>query len=493
MLLKYFYDAKLAHASYLVGCQAVGEAIVIDPGRDVAPYLQEAEANEMRLAAVAETHIHADFVSGARELAERSGARLYLSDEGDADWKYSYHEEYDHQLLVDGDHFKVGNIRFEVVHTPGHTPEHICFLVTDTAGADKPIGIFSGDFVFAGAAGRPDLLEKAAGISGTAAEGARRMFHSLQRFKQLPDYLQVWPGHGAGSACGKGLGSIPSTTAGYEKLFNPALAYDDEEAFIRYLLADQPEPPRYFAVMKRVNKEGPAILRDLPEPPALPVVRLPELLAGGAQVVDTRETDAFAAQHLAGTINIPAGQLSAWAGWLVNYETPLYLIATPGAVTTIVRDLRYIGIDQIGGYFDTAAMEALAATDYPRQSYAGVRPAEIAGQILNGDVVLLDVRNQAEWQEARLPNGRHLMLGYLPQRAHELASDKPVVVQCRTGNRSAIAASILQAHGVTAVLNLEGGIHDWQAAGLPVEKPPAIGEEAIGAEAVGEEAISVSR
>jgi hydroxyacylglutathione hydrolase len=470
MLLKYFYDSKIAHASYLVGCQAVGEAIVIDPGRDVEPYLREAEANEMRLAAAAETHMHADFVSGARELAERCGARLYLSDEGDAGWKYHYCDVYDHQLLVDGDHFMLGNIRFEVIHTPGHTPEHICFLVTDTAGADKPIGVFSGDFVFAGAAGRPDLLEKAAGFSGTADAGARRMFQSLQRFKQLPDYLQVWPAHGAGSACGKGLGSIPSTTVGYEKLFNPALAYDDEEAFVRYLLADQPEPPRYFAVMKRVNKEGPRVLRDLPQPPALPVEQLPELSAGGAQIVDTRDTGAFAGQHLAGAINIPADQLSAWAGWLVDYERPLYLIADPGEIAAIVRDLLYIGIDQVGGYFDTAAIGSLAAMGHPLQGYGMVRPQEAAAQILNGEVLLLDVRDQAEWEEMRLPNAHHMMLGYLPQRAQELAGDKPILVQCRTGNRSAIGASILQAHGITAVLNLDGGIQEWQAAGLPVEE-----------------------
>jgi hydroxyacylglutathione hydrolase len=468
MLLKYFYDAKLAHASYLVGCQAVGEAIVVDPGRDVAPYLREAEANEMRLAAVAETHIHADFVSGARELAERCRAKLYLSDEGDADWKYGYHQAYDHQLLVDGDQFMIGNIRFEVLHTPGHTPEHICFLVTDTAAADKPMGLFSGDFVFAGAAGRPDLLEKAAGIGGTAVEGARRMFHSLQRFRELPDYLQVWPAHGAGSACGKGLGSIPSTTAGYEKLFNPALSYGDEEAFVRYLLADQPEPPRYFAVMKQVNKLGPPLLAELPRPAKLPATRLPALLSDGAQVVDTREADAFARQHLDGAINIPADQLSAWAGWLVDYDRPLYLIADPAEAATVVRDLVYIGIDRIGGYFDTAVHGILMEEGRPLQSYRTVTPQEIADQVLNGEVLLLDVRNQSEWDEARLPNAHHLMLGYLPQQAQDFAGDRPVVVQCRSGNRSAIGASVLQANGVTAVMNLAGGILDWEAAGLPV-------------------------
>jgi hydroxyacylglutathione hydrolase len=203
MLLRYFYDQKLAHASYMVGCQQTHEAIIIDPGRDLEPYLKEAEAQELCIVAAAETHIHADFVSGGRELAERTRARLYLSDEGDQDWKYQFLDGLDYQLLYDGDTFKIGNIKFEVLHTPGHTPEHISFLLTDTAGANRPMGIFTGDFVFVGDVGRPDLLEEAAGFKGTKEVGARQMFKSIQRFKELPDYVQVWPAHGAGSACGK--------------------------------------------------------------------------------------------------------------------------------------------------------------------------------------------------------------------------------------------------------------------------------------------------
>ena len=195
MLLRYFYDTKLAHASYMVGCQATHEAIIIDPGRDLEPYLKEAEAQEMCITAATETHIHADFLSGAREQA-----KLYLSDEGDTNWKYQFLDGVDHQLVKDGDTFKIGNIKFEVLHTPGHTPEHISFLITDTAGADQPMGIFSGDFVFVGDVGRPDLLEEAAGFKGTKEIGARQMFQSLQRFKALPDYVQIWPAHGACSA-----------------------------------------------------------------------------------------------------------------------------------------------------------------------------------------------------------------------------------------------------------------------------------------------------
>jgi hydroxyacylglutathione hydrolase len=227
MLLRYFFYDKLAHASYLVGCQATGEAIVVDPGREVEPYLAAAEDEDLRIVGVTETHIHADFVSGARELAERTGARLYLSAEGGREWQYQYQDEYDHQLVRDGDSFYVGNLRFAVMHTPGHTPEHIALLVTDTKGADRPMGLFSGDFVLVGDVGRPDLLEKAARVANTAEVGARQMFGSLQRFRQLPDYIQVWPGHGAGSACGKALGAVPSSTVGYEKLFSWAFQEED--------------------------------------------------------------------------------------------------------------------------------------------------------------------------------------------------------------------------------------------------------------------------
>ncbi|EMI52833.1 MBL fold metallo-hydrolase, partial [Rhodopirellula sallentina] len=220
MLLKYFYDQKLAHASYMVGCQRANEAVIVDPGRDIEQYLEMAEREGVRVVAVAETHIHADYVSGARELADRVGAKLYLSDEGPDEWKYLYADQYDHEFVHDGDSFMIGKIRFEVMHTPGHTPESISFVVTDQGGgADEPMGIFTGDFVFVGSIGRPDLLEEAAKIEGTAEPGARDLFRSAERFKAMPDYLQVWPAHGAGSACGKGLGAIPSSTVGYRKRF----------------------------------------------------------------------------------------------------------------------------------------------------------------------------------------------------------------------------------------------------------------------------------
>lgn len=233
MFLKYFYDKSLAHASYMIGCQRSGEAIVIDPSRSVDQYLDAATAEGLRIVGSAETHIHADFVSGSRELADRVGAKLYLSDEGPADWKYQFAVQHASELLKHGDVFHVGKVRLDVMHTPGHTPESISFVLTDEGGgANVPMGIFTGDFVFVGSIGRPDLLETAAGVVGSAELGARQLFQSVQKFRALPDHLQVWPAHGAGSACGKGLGAIPSSTVGYEKLFNPALQFHDEQKFV---------------------------------------------------------------------------------------------------------------------------------------------------------------------------------------------------------------------------------------------------------------------
>jgi len=469
MLLRYFYNQKLAQASYFVGCQETEEAIIIDPARDIEPYLDAAEAEGMRIVAVTETHIHADFVSGTRELSERTGATLYLSDNGGEDWKYQFVKDYNHILVRDGQLFNVGNIRFEVLHTPGHTPEHISFLMTDTAGADRPMGIFTGDFVFVGDVGRPDLLEKAANMANTAELGARQMWRSLARFKQLDDYLQLWPGHGAGSACGKELGAVPTSTVGYEKLFNWALNQPDEELFIGQLLAGQPEPPRYFSVMKKVNKEGPELLHSLALPEHLAFNQLEQVLADKMPLVDTRTAAAFAAGHIPGAINIPyEDSFANWAGWLLDYNTPFCLIAGQHNLAEIARDLASIGLDNCAGYFEISTTRSWSAAGNDLQYYNNVLPAQVAGQVNSDEVILVDVRNESEWAEGHIPGARHIMLGYLAQRSGEIPAGLPVVVQCRTGARSAIGASILQAQGIPAVANMMGGIRDWEMAELPL-------------------------
>ena len=477
MLFKRFYDTQLAQASYLLGCQQSGEALVVDPNRDIEQYMTAAEAEGLRITHVTETHIHADFVSGARELAARTGAQLLLSDEGTADWKYTFAAEAGARLLKDGDTFTIGNVRVEALHTPGHTPEHLSFLVTDGAVGVGPWGVLTGDFVFVGDVGRPDLLERAAGYVNTMEAGARTLFRSLERFRQLPDHLQVWPGHGAGSACGKALGSLASSTVGYERLTNWGLAISNEDEFVRAVLAGQPEPPRYFAQMKRINKEGPRLLGGFHVPPHLAPQSLRALLARGEVVVDTRPAAKFAAGHVPGTINIPldAG-FTTWAGWLLPYDGDIYLLldgSAPLLVEAAVRDLATIGLDRVAGAFAEDAVAAWAASGGQLDTITQLTPIDVAALLERNDVTVIDVRGRAEWDGGHLPEARNVPLGYLVDRMSELPVGRPIVLYCQGGARSSIGASILRARGVTGVMNMAGGYAAWQRTGLPTARDSA--------------------
>ena len=472
MLLKYFYDRSLAHASYMVGCQRTGEAIIIDPGRSIDQYMDAAAAEGLRITGAAETHIHADFVSGSRELADRSGAKLYLSDEGPAEWKYQFAHQHDSQLLKDGDIIRVGRIKLQVMHTPGHTPEHISFVLTDEGGgADVPMGIFTGDFVFVGSIGRPDLLETAAGVVGSAEQGARQLYRSIERFKSLPDHLQVWPAHGAGSACGKGLGAIPSSTVGYEKLFNPSLQYRDEQQFVEYILADQPETPFYFAVMKRVNKVGPELIRNLAAVQPVPATQLVQT-AREQMVIDVRNSSSFATGHTPGSVNVPSGSLVQWAGFFVDYDKPLYLLTDNSTIESNLQGLRSIGIDKVVGYFDLNADDV---AQYFTETYPSETPQALATRIENGSVHLIDVRAATEFNEGHIPGAEHRFLGKLMRELRDIDQSKHIVAQCLAGGRSAIATSLLQKAGFT-VTNMTGGYKAWRAAGLPnhLEEPSVV-------------------
>jgi hydroxyacylglutathione hydrolase len=471
MLLKRFYEIKLAQASYLVGCPATGEAMVVDPNRNIEQYIRGAESEGLRITHVTETHIHADFVSGARELATRSGATLHLSDEGDAAWKYDFAGQDHAVLLRDGARFMVGSIRVETLHTPGHTPEHLSFLITDTAAARQPMGVFTGDFVFVADVGRPDLLERAARVVGAMEAGARTLYRSLQRFKELPDYLQIWPGHGAGSACGKSLGAVPQSTVGYERMANWALGEMSEPEFVARALAGLPEPPRYFAEMKRVNKRGPRMLGGVRPPVRLPSESIVGLLDRQALVIDTRQPESFAGGHIPKTINIPLNRsFSTWAGWLVPYDREFYLLVDDeDRLDEAVLDLVMIGLDRIGGYFQRTALDSWSATGRPLASMPQVTVDEAAAAIEAGRVRVLDVRSASEWESGHLRGALNVPLGHLEERLAELPTGRPLVVHCQSGGRSAIATSLLQAHGVSEVMNLAGGFDAWSRAGKPTE------------------------
>src|SRR3954471_15435283 len=293
MLLRRLYEDMLAQASYIIACDETRHAIVVDPNRDVDKYLAVAKADKLKITHVTETHIHADYVSGARALAEATGAQLLLSGEGGEDWQYRYAGEAKARVIRDGEAIDVGTVKIEVLHTPGHTPEHLSFLISDTASTRTAMGMLSGDFLFVGDVGRPDLLERAAGIGNTMDAMARQLYRSVRKAKELPTHLQIWPGHGAGSACGKALGDIPSSTLGYERLVNWAFQSPSEEAFVSEVLAGQPEPPKYFARMKQVNRDGPAPSPDPSRVPHMSPAEVSKAMDDGALVVDVRATVEF--------------------------------------------------------------------------------------------------------------------------------------------------------------------------------------------------------
>ena len=466
MFFRSFFDESLAQMSYMVGCQRTGEAIIIDPARCIDPYLKTARKKGFKIVAAAETHIHADFLSGSRELASYCNAAVYVSDEGDESWKYQLAVGVDYILLKDGSRFRVGLLEFEIMHTQGHTPESISFVLTDQgAGSLQPMGVFTGDFVFVGDIGRPDLLEKAAGIAGSADTGARQMFQSLQKFKQLPDFLQVWPAHGAGSACGKELGAVPMSTVGYEKLNNWALREEDEERFIKTLLTGQATPPKYFAMMKKLNKLGPA---PVDHTKTDKLKNTEELKRYGDDVIllDTRRAAEFAEAHYKGAINIPINDsFTNWAGELVSYDQDIVLIAAEEKLELIKKSLFSIGLDRVIAFIEPASTLSDQASI---ESYEEVNVRQLNGLLADDNFYLIDVRNQSEWDEGRIQGANHQSLSVFAEHLDELPKGKTYLVHCRSGARSAIAASLMQANGYKNVMNVKGGYLAWQKEALPV-------------------------
>jgi hydroxyacylglutathione hydrolase len=346
--------------------------------------------------------------------------------------------------------------------------------MTHTPEADEPIAIVTGDFVFVGDVGRPDLLERAANVQGSMVAAAHTLFASLQRFKAYPDWLQIWPGHGAGSACGKGLSAVPHSTVGYERRFNWALAIEDEATFVRLVLEGQPEPPPYFARMKRVNKAGPAILGGMPHPARKTLADLDAARSAGAVIVDTRRAADFAAGHIPGMLNLPIDKsFTTWAGWMLPFDTDLYLIVDEhGArgADDAARDLAMIGLDRVAGFFGADVVDEWAATGRALGRVAQITTQELAARVRAGDVAVIDVRNRDEWDAGHLSGAAHIPLGQLAQRIPEVPRDRDVVVHCQGGGRSAIAASLLQARGIEHVANLTGGFGAWSRDGLLIAR-----------------------
>jgi hydroxyacylglutathione hydrolase len=438
----------------MIGCQRSGEAIVVDPERDIDRYYAIAEAEGVRIAAVAETHIHADFLSGAREFAMSDPSlKIYLSAEGGADWQSEWAKGLPGlNLLKNDDTFQIGNIAFQAMHTPGHTPEHMVYLVTDHgSGADEPIALLSGDFLFVGDAGRPDLLEQAAGLEGTQEDAARTLYKSLRKISGLPCHLQILPAHGAGSACGKALGAIPNSTFGYESKFNPVLkmAVDGSEAdFVKFILSGQPEPPLYFANMKKVNKCGPSFLKHIPMPMEFSVEDVAlRMNKANVVVLDTRPRDAFLQSHLRGSLFTPPEKFSDFAGSYLSPEDNIILVISDVSEwDNYARQLIRIGFDHVIGFLP--AYEMGAAPDDMKASIRAIDFKEVPALLHNGGgYEYLDVRKGSEFAVSHIREAKNIPHTRLASRLEELTPGATNIVSCASGIRAAGAGALLQRNG----------------------------------------------
>lgn len=463
MLFERFEDKGLAQYSYAVGCASAGKLAIVDPRRDIDVYLAFAEAQEMEITHVLETHIHADYASGARELANRTGAELRLSayDKGEL-----YEVAVPHREFYDGDSLEIGSVRIQALHTPGHTPEHLTFLVYDgKRSSSVPQLMLSGDFLFVGSLGRPDLL-------GAEAKRklAEQLFESVTRkIKDLPDGLEIHPGHGAGSMCGAGMNARPLSTLGFERTANPYLDPRlSREEFVAKILSSLPPFPDYYRRMKQLNSDGPALLDELPDLEPIEPGRFRELAKDHA-IIDLRDQLSFGAGHIAGSFGIGAGtNLSTWASWVVSYDKPLLLVASePAVLEDTVRFLVRVGLDQVKGYLK-GGIELWMRAAYPLVTLAQISPGDLH-QLLNKghNVQVLDVRSQGEWDSGHIEGALHNMAADVPENLHRLDRRQPLALVCGTGYRSTVAASLLEQRGFQNLINVTGGMQAWVRAGLP--------------------------
>ncbi|WP_411842414.1 MBL fold metallo-hydrolase [Salinicoccus sp. HZC-1] len=444
MFFKQFYDEKLSQTSYMVACQKTKEAIIIDPKRVLDDYIEVADKEGFKITKAAETHIHADFASGLRDVSRKLGAGLYVSDEGDEDWKYENVPE-DTVFLKDGDVINVGNVELKVEHTPGHTPESISYVLTDAGGGSKePMGVFTGDFLFVGDIGRPDLLEEAAHMEGTTEKGANDMYESIKKLESYPDFMQVWPGHGAGSACGKSLGAVPLSTIGYEKVNNWAFNQGNQADFVKELTSDQPEPPSYFAQMKKVNKTG------LPEFNIKEVkIGTPDEITG--QLFDLRKKEDFQKGFIKGAVNIPYNsKFLQFIGWYLDYGQPMTVVANPEDSESIQADLASIGFDHLQTIIPMESVD-----EYSNDAYRNISPEDFTKGYEEKNI--LDVRTTSEYEQSHLKEAEHIHFGHLDQKEIPFDKNDEIYIHCQSGVRSAIASSVLKAEGYGNVINIEKG------------------------------------
>jgi hydroxyacylglutathione hydrolase len=449
-MFRRIFDEGLAQASFLLACDRTREAVVIDPRRDIDVYVEHAAAHNLTIVHAIETHVHADFVSGARELASL-GARV-IGGPGS-------HLGYDFHEARHGERIAVGDLQLTLLHTPGHTPEHISILAE---APGEPHRLFSGDTLFVGAVGRPDLLgeELTRRLAGELHESLFNVILTLD------DGVEIHPGHGAGSLCGAGIKADPFSTIGQERRFNPMLQHATKEAFVASVLADLPETPPYFKRMKRVNQEGPplhTLARGVQPPPEIAAEAAHQEMARGTLLLDLRAADAFGLSHPRDAINIGFGsKLGYWAGWVIPGDARLILLTdSPTQALEARRQLLRVGLDHVVGTVDggfeawrRASLPVDAVEQRPASQLQGDRPRAFT---------VLDVRTNKEWQNGHLAGARHIPLGDLPHRLNELPRDQTIATLCEGGYRSSLAASLLQRHGFASIVNITGGMAAYRA------------------------------
>ena len=461
MFFKQFYLACLAHASYLIGSE--GEAVVVDPQRDVDEYLEEAAAHGLKIKYVIETHLHADFVSGHQEIAARTGARIIFGEKAGI--------EFDHRAVRDGEEIELGKVVLRFIETPGHTPEGICILVTDTEAPDQPQKLLTGDTLFIGDVGRPDL---AGGKGFTPQMMAEMMYDSLHgKLLELPDEVEVYPAHGAGSMCGRNMSKETSSTIGEQRKFNYALKPMSKDEFVTMMTADLPEAPVYFPRDAEINRSGARGLSELQPPQALTPQQAFQLEEQGDVLLDVRSAADFGAGHVPGSLNIGLnGQFAMWAGSLIPLNAAIVIIADTGAqVDESVLRLARVGIENVKGYLEGGVQSwrdaGLAVETIPQLSVA-----ELKEQMANSELQIVDVRRPGEYVNGHVPRALNAPLSSLDKSLGPLPleKNKPTAIICAGGYRSSAAASLLQKQGFSNLLNVSGGTGAWVNAGYPVEQ-----------------------
>ena len=460
MYFKQFYLNCLAHASYLLASD--GEAAVVDPQRDVDQYLEEAAAQDLKIKYIIETHLHADFVSGHRELAQRTGAEIIFSARAGV--------QFPHRTVRDGDELNIGRVKLRIIETPGHTPESICVLVIDTETLNQPEKILTGDTLFIGDVGRPDL----AGAKGQTPESmAAMMYDSLhEKLLKLDDSVEVYPAHGAGSMCGRYLSKETFSTIGDQRKFNYALRPMTKDEFVKLMTTDLPEAPAYFSADAEINRVGPSALKELPQLTLLAPADVSRF-AEQAVILDVRNAETFGGGHVPGSLNVGlSGQFATWAGSLIPLAAPIVLVADEESqVTEAQMRLARVGLENVKGYL---LMRDWREAQMKVSLVPQVRVADLKALIeTQSDLQLVDVRRPAEFQSGHAPRATTAPLQQLRALLPQLTLDpaKPTAVICAGGFRSSAATSIMQQAGFTNLMNVIGGTSAWVDAGYEVEMP----------------------